>query len=150
MSGKLPRLAIYAAIVQGHSVFIYLRGWFARMRGDCFRKANPLAVKPSVTSKLQPLGQVPDFRGFVSAAPSLPALTMGAVTNNPLTITHSFFNRIAGPVRDVLLPTTLPSGVTFQSAVPLPHRNGQLLEFNPVLSPLLNLAAVTSERTKVC
>ena len=115
------------------------------MRGDCFREANPL-----VTSKLPPLGQVPDFLPFISVGPSLSALTLGAVTNHPLTVTYSVLNLPASPVSHVLLPATLPSGVTFQSAVPLPHRYGQPLEFNPVLSPLLNLAAVTSERTKVC
>jgi hypothetical protein len=150
VSGKLPRLAIYAAIVQGHSIFIYLRGWFALMRGDCFRGANPLAAKPSVTSKLPPLGHSPGFCAFISGGPTLPALTLGAVTNNPLTIAYSVFNLLAGRVSDVLLPTTLPSGVTFQSFVPVPHRTGRQLEFSRVFPPLLSSAAITREGAKVC
>jgi hypothetical protein len=87
-------------------------------------------AKPTVTSKLQPLGQVVDFRAVISIGRALSAPTVSAVTNNTLTITYSVFNLRADPVSDVLLTTTLQSGVTFQSATPMPDREGQQLAFS--------------------
>jgi transglutaminase-like putative cysteine protease len=106
---------------------------------------NPLAAKPVVTSKLQPLAQVPDFRAVISVGHSQSALTVGAVTNDTLTITYSVFNLRGDPVNGVLLTTTLQSGVTFQSAVPMPDRSGQQLIFS--LGSLPPLGSATAQLT---
>ena len=149
VSGKLPRLAIYAAIVQGQSVFIYLCGWFALMTGDCFREANR-AVKPSVTGKLAPRDQVPDFRAFVTVGSNLAAPTVGTVTDDTLATTRRVFNLITDRASDVPLPATLQSGVTFQSTIPPPERNGQQLAFHAVLFPPSSLHAADAEGAAEC
>ena len=86
--------------------------------------------KAALTSKTQPLAQVPDFRAVISVSASLSALTTASVTNNTLTITYSVFNLRGDPINGVLLTTTLQSGVTFQSAVPMPDRSGQQIVFS--------------------
>jgi uncharacterized membrane protein len=106
---------------------------------------NPFAAKPAVTSKLAPPAQAVDFRAVISVGRTLSALTVGAVTNNTLTITYSVFNLRGDPVSDVLLTTTLQSGVTFQSAVPTPDRSGQQLAFS--LGSLPPLGTATAQVT---
>ncbi len=100
-----------------------------------------VAGKAAVTSKTQPLAQVPDFREVISVGRSLSALTAASVTNNTLTITYSVFNLRGDPINGVLLTTTLQSGVTFQSAVPMPDRNGQQLAFSLGSLPPLGSAS---------
>ena len=53
--------------------------------------------KAALTSKTQPLAQVPDFRAVISVSASLSALTTASVTNNTLTITYSVFNLRGDP-----------------------------------------------------
>ena len=101
--------------------------------------------KAALTSKTQPLAQVPDFRAVISVSASLSALTTASVTNNTLTITYSVFNLRGDPINGVLLTTTLQSGVTFQSAVPMPDRSGQQIVFS--LGSLPPLGSVTATLT---
>jgi Transglutaminase-like superfamily/LVIVD repeat len=91
-------------------------------------------------SKINPQGQVPDFRAVISVGRTLSALTVGAVTNHTLTITYNVFNLRGDPVEGALLTTTLQSGVSFQSASPTPDRSGQQLAFSLGSIPPLGVA----------
>ena len=78
------------------------------------------------------------------------ALSAGTVTNNTLTITYSVFNLRGDPTNGVLLTTAVQSGVTFQSAVPLPDRNEQQCVFSLVRVPPLGLDAAAAEGASKC
>jgi hypothetical protein len=65
-------------------------------------------------------------------------------------LTYRVFNLKGDPAGDVPCIATLQSGVTFQSAVPLPERNGQQLPFDAVLFPPSSLHAADAEGAAKC
>lgn len=71
--------------------------------------------------------------------------TAGAVQNGQVTITYSVANRRASALSGVLLATTLPGGVTFAGAVPLPDRSGQELVWS--LGTLVPFGTATATLT---
>jgi hypothetical protein len=111
---------------------------------------NPFAAKPALTGKLQPLAQIPDFRAVISVSPTLSALTVSAVTNKTLTITYSVFNLPGDPVSDVLLTTTLQSGVTFPRRGSRARSQRGQIPFSLILLRLLSLQAAAAEGGTEC
>jgi hypothetical protein len=113
------------------------------------RPANPanagLNKLSHVHSDVQPSGQPVDFRTVISVSPALSTPTVSGVVNNTLTIGYTAYNLRPDPVNGVLLTTTLQSGVSFESATPMPDRNGQQLAFS--LGSMPPLGSVTATLT---
>ncbi len=113
------------------------------------RPANPanagLNKLSHVHSDVQPSGQPVDFRTVISVSPALSTPTVSGVVNNTLTIGYTAYKLRPDPVNGVLLTTTLQSGVSFESATPMPDRNGQQLAFS--LGSMPPLRSVTATLT---
>ena len=116
----------------------------AKPSGAAAADSNP-AKSNQIRPKVQPAGQPVDFRSVISVSPALSSLTVSGVVNNTLTVTYTVYNLRSDPVYGVLMTTTLQSGVSFQSATPMPDRNGPNLAFS--LGSMPPLGSVTATLT---
>ncbi|QEF97962.1 Ubp3 associated protein Bre5 [Stieleria maiorica] len=90
-------------------------------------RANNLGLAPTTLLTYPPLCDSHDAAGSITVGRTASSQTMDDINDDRLSITYTAYNATACVVDDVLLTTTLQTGVALDTAEVAPERNGETL-----------------------